>query len=94
MLCYVMLRVSAVNEYTSPTDIGALKHALFIVLYKSALLSEPPDCSIRLLYVRGLKHEARWFISYGPVAKVCAGTESESGQRRRLFKSKVVVTCL
>ena len=34
-----MVRVSAVNEYTSPTHIGALKHTLFIVLYKSAPFS-------------------------------------------------------
>ena len=80
-----MVRVSAVNKYTSPTDIGALNHTLFIVLYKSAVLSEPPDSSSRLLYVRGLKHEARWFISDGPVANVYANTESGPGQRRKVL---------
>jgi len=84
-----MVRVSAVNKYTSPTDIGALKHTLFIVLYKSALLSESPDYSTRLLYVKGIKHEARWFISYGPVANVYAVTESGPGQRRRLNLSSL-----
>jgi hypothetical protein len=83
-----MVRVSAVNKYTSPTDIGALKHALFIVLYKSALLSKSPDYSTRLLYVRGIKHEAHWITSYGPVAKVYAVTECGPGQRRRLKSSR------
>jgi hypothetical protein len=100
-----MVRVSAVNKYTSPTDIGALKYTsptdngalkytLFIILYKSALLSVSPDCSTRLLYVRGLKREARRLISYGPVANIYANTETGPGQRRRLLKSKFVVTCL
>jgi hypothetical protein len=89
-----MVRVSAVNKYTSPTDISALKNTLFIVLYKSALVSVSPDSSTRLLYVRGLKHEARWLISYGPVANIYANAEIGPGQRRRLLKSKFVVTCL
>ena len=84
-----MVRVSAVNNYSSPTDIGALKHTLFIVLYKTALLSKSPDYSTRLLCIRDPKHEVRCFISCGPVADGYAVTESGPGQRRRLKLSSL-----
>jgi hypothetical protein len=82
------------NKYTSPTDIGALKRTLFNVLYNPLSFQNGQTIAQGCCVSEASNARIAGLFPNGPVANVYASTESGPGQRRRLFKSKVVVTCL